>query len=242
MYAAMTPRTIRTISPTREAARGAARFAGALAAALGIALFANQAAALSFRADFRSSNYQTQVGDTFADLLLEHQSGNLIQSSVTTGLENISTAVYANGVTSNYSILLTTTFQVAVAGSYTFQVGTDWGRGGAAALIDFTTGSVISERVITDDVWWNNSWTNPDVFTTTATFAVGERVTLAWVGFEGCCGGSSTIRFSVDGSAYQNLTESNFDGFAAVPEPSTGFLFGLGLLGLSWAGRRSTRA
>ncbi|MEZ4280000.1 MAG: CCXG family PEP-CTERM protein [Myxococcota bacterium] len=224
----------------RPAARGGLRFAGALAA-LATVLIAGQAAALSFRADFRSSTYQTQAGDSFADLLLEHQAGSLIQSTVTTGLANISTAVYANGVTSDYSILMTTTFQVAVAGSYTFQVGTDWGRGGAAALIDATSGTVLSERVITDDVWWNNSWTNPDVFTTTATFAVGDSVTLAWVGFEGCCGGSSTIRFSVDGSGYQNFTETNFDGFTVVPEPSTGFLFGIGLLGLSWAGRRSTR-
>ena len=241
MNAAMTPRTPRPISSFRPAARGARRFASALAG-LAVVLFAGHAAALSFRADFRSSTYQTQVGDTFADLLLEHQSGSLIQSTVTTGLENISTAVYANGVTSNYSVLLTTTFQAAVAGSYTFQVGTDWGRGGAAALIDAASGSVISERVITDDVWWNNSWTNPDVFTTTASLAVGDSVTFAWVGFEGCCGGSSTIRFSVDGSAYQGFTESNFDGFAIVPEPSTGLLFGLGLLGLSWAGRRGARA
>lgn len=240
MHAAMTPRTLRSIS-AHTAARGTSRVAGALAA-LATLLFASHSAALSFRADFRSSTYQTRAGDTFADLLLEHQSGSLIRSTVTTGLANISTAVYANGVTTDYSILLTTTFQVAVAGSYTFQVGTDWGRGGAAALIDAASGSVISERVIADDVWWNNSWTNPDVFTTTSTFAVGDSVTLAWVGFEGCCGGSTTIRFSVDGGAYQNFTESSFGGFAIVPEPSTGFLFGLGLLGLSWVGRRGTRA
>lgn len=220
-----------------EAPRRAARL-GFVLGALTSLLFAGNASALSFRADFRNSTYQTQAGDGFADLLLEHQSGSLIRSTVTTGLENISTAVHANGVNNNYSILLTTTFQVAVAGTYTFQVGTDWGRGGAAALIDTTTGSVLSERVITDDVWWGNSWTNPDVFTTTSTFAVGDAVTLAWVGFEGCCGGSSTIRFSVDGGGFQNLTQSSFGSYTAVPEPSSALLFGLGLLGLSWAGRR----
>lgn len=200
-----------------------------------------EAHALSFRADFRSSTYQTQTGDGFLDLMLQHQAGSLIRSNVTTGLSGLSTAIYANGVTSNYSLLMTTTFQVGVAGTYTFQVGTDWGRGGAAALMNADSGAILSQRVITDDVWWNNDWNNADVFTTTSTFVVGDRVTLAWVGFEGCCGGSSTIRFSVDGSAYQNFTQTNFQSYAAVPEPSTAAYLALGLVGLaSWprSGRR----
>ncbi len=205
-------------------------------AALGLVLCAGNADALSFRADFVASTYQVQAGDSFSDLLLMHQSGSSIQSTITTGLANISTAVYAAGVNQNYSILLTTTFDVAIAGSYSFQVGTDWGRGGAAALIDSGTGTVLSERVITDDIWWGNDWNNPDVFTTTSTLAVGDSVTLAWIGFEGCCGGTSTIRFSVDGSAYQSLTAPNFQSYAVVPEPSTALLFGIGLVGLSLAG------
>jgi len=220
----------------------AGRLAGALAlGALGLGLAAADADALSFRADFVSSTYRTQVGDTFTSLMLQHQNGSLIRSTVTTGLADISTSVYANGVSQNYSVLMTTSFQVAVAGTYTFQVGTDWGRGGAAALLDGTTGAVLSERVIRDDVWWGYDWNNPDVFTTTSTFAVGDRVTLAWVGFEDCCGGSSTIRFSVDGSGYQAMNEAQFAPFTAVPEPSTAFLFGLGLIGLSVASRRVAR-
>ena len=236
----MTPQSHRLPCPPASAPHTASRFARWLAP-VAIVLFAGNADALSFRADFRNSTYQTQSGDAFSDLLVQHQSGSLIRSTVTTGLENISTAVYAAGVTSNYSILLTTSFQVAVAGTYTFQVGTDWGRGGAAALIDATTGSVLSERVINGDLWWSNSWSDPDVFTTTSTFTVGDAVSLSWVGFEGCCGGSSTIRFSVDGGAYQNFNASNFQGYTVVPEPSTALLFGLGLLGLSWAGRRESR-
>lgn len=220
---------------TRRSAGGSRfeRIAGHVAALAFASLLYTQAAlALTFRADFVSSTYQTQAGDTYADLLLAHQSGTPIQSTVTTGLAGISTTLYGGGVNTNYSILLTTSFEVAVAGSYTFQVGTDWGRGGAAALIDTATGSVLSERVITDDVWWNFDWNNSDVFTTTSTFAVGDRVTLAWVGFEGCCGGSSTIRFSLDGGAYQNLNQANFGSYTVVPEPSIALLLGLGLAGL----------
>lgn len=219
---------------------GVARLLPVLAV-LAVALVARDARALSFQADFVSSNYQTLATDTFSSLMLRHQAGTQIRSSTTTGLENISTAVYANGVNSNYSLLMTTTFQAAVAGTYTFQVGTDWGRGGAAGVLDATTGAVLSQRVITGNVWWANDWNNASVFTTSATLAVGQSVTFGWVGFEDCCGGTSTVRFSVNGSGYQNLNQTNFQSFTMVPEPSSALLMGLGLLGLAVAGGRPRR-
>jgi hypothetical protein len=202
---------------------------------------ASPASALDFQVDFRQSTYQVSAGDTFSDLLAQHQSGSLIQSNVTTGLEDISTTVYAGGVTNDYSILMQSTLEVAVAGTYTFQVGTDWGRGGAAVLIDNATSSIVSERVIADDVWWNYDWNNPDVFTTTFDLAVGDSYTIAWVGFEGCCGGSSTLRFSVDGSAFLPLTSSHIDPLL-VPEPSASLMFALGLAGLALGGGATSPA
>ena len=196
-------------------------------------LLASTASALDFQVDFRSSTYQTAAGDTFSDLLAQHQSETLIQSNVTQGLENISTSVYAAGVNRDYSILMSTTVDIGVAGRYEFQVGTDWGRGGATALIDNSDGSIVFERVITDDIWWGYDWSNPDVFTTTFDLAVGDSYTLAWVGFEGCCGGSSTLRFSVDGSPFVPLTSPNIDPLLAVPEPTAGALLMLGLAGLA---------
>lgn len=197
------------------------------------------AIALDFRVDFRESTYQTQAGDTFSDLLAQHQSETLIQSSVTTGLENVSTTVYGNGVRRDYSILMSTTVEIGEEGFYEFQVGTDWGRGGAAALVDNSTGLVVSERVITDDVWWANSFDHEDVFTTSFNFSEGDSYSLFWVGFEDCCGGSSTIRFSVDGSEFAPLTETNFAPFTAVPEPSTAILVGLGLIALTGSRKRN---
>ena len=54
------------------------------------------------------------------------------------------------------------TLEVVTPGRYEFQVGTDWGRGGAAALIDNSDGSILDERVITDDIWWAYDWNDPD--------------------------------------------------------------------------------
>ena len=192
--------------------------------------------ALDFQVDFRRSTYQTAAGDSFADLLAQHQSETLIQSNVTTGLEDISTAIYAAGVNRDYSILMQTTLEIGVSGEYRFQVGTDWGRGGASALIDNATGAIVDERVITDDVWWANDWNNSDVFTTTFAFTAGDSYTLAWVGFEGCCGGSSTVRFSFEGGAFTPLTSTTISPLL-VPEPSTALSIGLGLAAMSRCAR-----
>ena len=68
-------------------------------------------------------------------------------------------------------------------------------------MIDKLDGTIVFEHVITEDVWWRYDWNNPDVFTATFDFTASDSYTLTWVGFEGCCGGSSTLRFSTEGGA-----------------------------------------
>lgn len=217
----------------------AVRFAGTLLPVLAcLVLLSSDARALSFQADFTATTYQVVAGDTYADLLAAHQAGTPLASVTLTALENVSAQVEA-GVTTNYSILMTAILDVAVAGQYEFQVGADWGRGGVAAIIDNGTGAVIDEFVRTDDIWWANDWNNPDVFTTLVDLDAGTSYTLVWLGFEGCCGGTTTIRFSFEGGPFQILNEPNLEPFV-VPEAGMAALVGLGLTTLA-ARRRSAK-
>ncbi len=196
--------------------------------------------ALTFDVEFRDSTYQVVGGDTYDDLVLEHQSGTLLTTLQISGIDGLSSVASA-GVNADYSTWITTSFTAAVTGTYTFQIGTDWGRGGASKAIDLGTSSVLDEFVTTDDIWWNYDWNNPDVLTSVLSLQQGESYSMGWVGFEGCCGGSVTFRFSVDGGAFQTLNDTNFAPYESTPEPGTATLLGLGLVGLATS-RRTRRS
>jgi hypothetical protein len=208
--------------------------AGAL---LALVLGAGRAGAVTFQVDFTVSTYQVVAGQSYADLLAQHQSEPLLSTTSLSALSGVAAPLYA-GVNTNYSVLMTTVLDVTAAGVYQVQVGTDWGRGGASVVIDNATSTVLDEYVNTTDIWWNNDWNNPDVFVTSVALAAGSSYTLGWVGFEGCCGGPTTVRFSYNGSPFQVLSDAALAPYVA-PEPGTAVLVGLGLLAI--AARRRAR-
>jgi MYXO-CTERM domain-containing protein len=197
-----------------------------LALTSALLLLASASAATTFQATYRASTYQVTSGDSYASLLAQHQSGALIASVPKTSFENMEPATDA-GVVADYSVLFTVDFTSAVSGQYLFQAGADWGRGAVAAVIESGT-SVIDEFVTTDDVWWNYDFGNPDVISRTVNLTAGNSYTLAWLGFEDCCSGPTSMRFSFEGGAFQALDETNFSAYAA-PEPGSGALVALGL-------------
>jgi len=221
-------------APLSRAARALAlafALAGGLPAAAG---------ALSIEVAFTASTYQVQPTDTHADALAAHQAGALLGTSSVEVLEGIEAGVLSGGVDRDYSLAMTVRFDAAVGGDYVFQVGADWGRGGAVAVIDDTAGAVLSEQVFADDIWWANDWSNPDVITTAVTLEAGRSYTLSWVGFEGCCAGPTTVRFSHEGGAFESASSTTLAPFA-IPEPALALLLGLGAALPAIARRRDPR-
>lgn len=223
------------LCPTPSMSRGRSTFfAGLLSLLFLCAGSVEQAHALSFDVEFRESTYQVVAGDTYDDLVLEHQTGLILNTLQISGIDGLNSVASA-GVNTDYSTLITTTFIAAVTGTYSFQVGTDWGRGGATQGVDVGSGAVLDEFVTTDDIWWNLDWTNADVFTTNLNLTQGETYTMGWVGFEGCCGGDVTFRFAVDGSPFATFDDTNFSPYeipTPTPEPGSGLLLAMGLVGL----------
>jgi hypothetical protein len=221
-----------------------ARGRGLLVVCFGLAcvaiLLPGAASALTIGVDFTSSSYQVAPGDTYASLLAQHQAGASLGSATGVPLGNVTTGAYAGGVNSNYSLMMTVDLSVAQAGLYTFQVGADWGRGGVAAVIANGSGAVLSEYLRTDNIWWNNDWNDPDVFTTQLNLNQGQSYTLAWIGFEDCCAGATTIRFSYNGGAFQTIDQTTLAPYA-IPEPGTGWLVLTGLVGLGLRARSTNR-
>ncbi len=219
-----------------EALRSASRIASTIA--LAVFVTASTAEAITIQVDLTQSTYQVQSGDSFDDLLARHREGSAIDSQQYDAAQGL-TAQSLGGGRNDYSMMISTVLDVSVTGVYDFQVGTDWGRGGGAQVVDETTGQVIHEYVTPDDVWWNNDWGNSDVFNTVVTLEAGSTYTLRWVGFEDCCAGQATIRFDVDNTgSYGVLNESNMAAYV-VPEPTTLVLMGGGLAILARAGRRT---
>ena len=194
---------------------------------------------VSFDVDFTSTRYVVDADDTFTDLVAAHDAGRFLSSTTVDGFEGVSTQLYS-GVRRNYSVRMTANLNLKTAGDYTFQVGADWGRGGGVALIETESNNILDEYVIDDDIWWAYRWNNPDVITTRYSLDPGSYQ-VVWLGFEGCCAGSSTVRYSFDGAPFQALTTASIDPFL-VPNPGVLALLVPAFGAIAMSRRRAKRA
>ena len=189
---------------------------------------------------FTDFAYQVTGSDTFADLFTAHNTANVISSTSVSALDGVDTSVYAGNISGDYSVLMTATLGIKIAGSYEFQVGTDWGRGGGVALFDTATDTLLQEYVTSSDIWWANNWGNSDVISATYELTQQEY-TIMWLGFEGCCAGSSTIRFAYEGGAFQTASMSNLTPHV-VPIPASIYLLGGAIFGMGMTHRRAAQS
>jgi len=112
-------------------------------------LLPSEADALAFGVEFRSSRHQVVGGDTYDSLVVEHGSGALLASQTLVGIDSAQAVALAVTPT-DYSALITPTF---MTGTSAFQIGTDWGRGGATQAVHVGSGTMLDAFVTTNDSW-----------------------------------------------------------------------------------------
>lgn len=207
---------------------------------------AASAGPITFDLTITNTNYQVDGTESAQDLIDAHDAGSLRCTDSLDGFEGTGPIQNCGSGVKDYSLKLNAQFTLDSAMDLTFQTGADWGRGGGVILTDIGTGAQTLLDLRSDNVWWARSWSNEDVFTTELSLGAGEYA-LTWIGFEDCCAGETTIRYSMEGSDFDTFTASNFGAsanavaafaVADVPEPGTMALLGLGIAGFAMLRRR----
>ncbi len=114
-----------------------------------------------------------------------------------------------------------------------FQLAVDAGYGGALYLDN----NLLTKNAT--DLWWNYNWNNGSEILSglASNLSLGNHVLeVFWA--EGCCNGSNSARFSVNGSDWQDLNMANLDRLNPVPVPAAFWFFGSGLIGLLGVNRK----
>jgi len=98
--------------------------------------------------------------------------------------------VCTSGSVRNIAFQITINFNAPADGEWQFDFNVDFGWGG---LVQFD-GVDTSEGYQGGNMWWNNGWSRPQPLDTTHYLTAGQH-TMVVYGAEGCCDGTSNIRF-----------------------------------------------
>jgi hypothetical protein len=175
--------------------------------------------------EVRSTEYVAASGSSLDAALTAFQAGGDVCDVSLTSLDLVGSVQTCSGPNNNIATWFS--IDLSTVATTWFEFGADWGRGGFAFLTNGGSGDLSYPG----DTWWSLDWNNSAVIDFGVT---AGSYTLNLLGFEGCCGGAMSLRYSNDMESW-NIAEVN-----AVPEPGTLALLGLGLLGMGLARRRKS--
>lgn len=200
----------------------------ALIAALVAASAANASVVVNtIDMEVRNSNYTVTGSESATGLLNEFNSGSLVCSQSLTTLSNAGSRQSCSGPIRNIATRFDIKFTMDAGADVIFEMGPDYGRGAAVLVGESAT-------TLTGDYWWGYNWgRTSEIITFTAENTTGSDLQglVTFLGFEGCCGGGMSLRYSTDGGSTWNIA-------TAVPAPATLVLFGLGLMGAAFGRRK----
>jgi len=146
-------------------------------------------------------------------------------ATATTGycsVDNADLGSYTNkgtcggGINSNIAYKISATFYVAEEGDWFFDFNVDFGWGG---IVQFD-GVDSAEGFQAGNMWWGGNYNNPMPVDITHTMTEGWHTMVAY-GAEGCCDGTSNVKFQVPGDdTLYSLTETNLKAIQPAPKPA----------------------
>ena len=206
-------------------------------AATSFALTANANLMISdIEMEVRSSTYVVSGSESRTDLLSEFSSGSQVCAASLHSLSRSSAGTVCQNTGIDRYRDIATMFTIDFSQIDTnsiWEFGADWGRGGA---VMFNGGL---DQAYTGDYWWAYNWNRTSEIIRFSLDTRGNSSayygSLTFLGFEGCCGGSMSLRYSTDHGNSWTIASVNK---IAVPEPATLALLGLGLVAVAGIRRR----